>query len=165
MVRPVIPSFGIEAGVRPVTPDGLAAAYRVLCLGVSQIVDPSKFVAAWLEKFAADPIPHTRTNGYSQRLTTAFFKALQIHLCPPGIRRIRYEARLFQFSYSHMATPMKTRRPLIEQLRTKSYALRRMRLAAERAAEASTDLERRTASNWMGLWAVKARKIFDTSAD
>lgn len=80
MVQPVIPTYGIEARIRQVTPDALAAAYRVLYPGMSVIVDPSQFAAAWLDKLAADPVSHISTKGDSQRLTTAFFKALEIPL-------------------------------------------------------------------------------------
>ncbi|MFC5512827.1 hypothetical protein ACFPOU_17120 [Massilia jejuensis] len=80
MVQPVIPPYGIEARIRQVTPDALAAAYRALYPGMSQITDPSKFAAAWLDKCAADPVSHISTKGDSQRLTTAFYKALEIPL-------------------------------------------------------------------------------------
>jgi hypothetical protein len=78
MVQPVIPPYGIEARIRHVTPDALVAAYRTLYPGMSQIVDPSNFAAAWLVKLAADPVSHISTKGDSQRLTTALFKALGI---------------------------------------------------------------------------------------
>lgn len=80
MVQPVIPPYGIGARIRHVTPDALVAAYRALYPGMSQIVDPSNFAAAWLVKLAADPVSHISTKGDSQRLTTALFKALEIPL-------------------------------------------------------------------------------------
>jgi len=80
MVQPVIPSYDIRALARHVTPDALAAAYRALYPAKSAIIDPITFAAAWLEKYAADPVSHINMKGDSALLTAAFFKALQIPL-------------------------------------------------------------------------------------
>lgn len=80
MVQPVNPPYDIQARTRHVTPEALAAAYRTLYPGMSRIIDPITFAAAWLEKYAADPVSYISTEGDSQRLTTAFFKALEIPL-------------------------------------------------------------------------------------
>lgn len=80
MVQPVIPPHGIEARVRHVSPEALAAAYRALYPAKSRIVDPITFAAAWIDKYASDPVSHISTEGDSQLLTTALFKALEIPL-------------------------------------------------------------------------------------
>lgn len=80
MVQPVIPPYDVQARLRHVTPDALAAAYRALYAAKSRIIDPITFAAAWLEKYAADPASYISIEGDSQLLTTALFKALEIPL-------------------------------------------------------------------------------------
>lgn len=78
MVQPVIPAYDVQARLRHVTPDALAAAYRALYPAKSRITDPNTFAAGWLSKYAADPGSHISVEGDSQLLTAALFKALEI---------------------------------------------------------------------------------------
>ena len=78
MVQPVSPPFDVRARTRHVSPEALAAAYRALYPAKSRITDPITFAAAWLDKYAADPVSHISVDGDSQLLTKALFKALAI---------------------------------------------------------------------------------------